>query len=44
MKKFQKVFEWLKDTQSSSSPWFSLVPSLQELCQAMVARNEPANL
>ena len=28
----------------SSSSWFNVVPSLEKLCQAVVARNEQANL
>ena len=34
----------LKYTQNSNSPWFNAVPSLEELCQAVVARNDQANL
>ena len=34
----------LKDTQNSPSPWFNVVPSLEKLRQAMVARNGQANL
>ena len=34
----------LKYTQNSPSPWFNAVPSLEELCQAVVARNDQANL
>ena len=34
----------LKYTQNSNSPWFNAVPSLEELCQAVVARNDQVNL
>ena len=38
------MFDILKDTQNSSSPLFNVAPSLEKLCQAMVARNDRANL
>ena len=34
----------LKDTTNSPSPWFNVLPSLEKLRQAMVARNGQANL
>ena len=34
----------LKDTQKFPSPWFNVVPSLEKLCWAVVARNDQANL
>ena len=38
------MLELLKDTQNSPSSWFNVVPSLEKLCQAVVARNDKANL
>ena len=37
------MLELLIDTQNSPSTWFNVVPSLEELCQVVVARNEQAN-
>ena len=34
----------LKYTHNSPSPWFNAVPSLEELCQAVMARYDQANL
>ena len=38
------MFNLLKDTQNSPSPWFNVVPSLKKLCQTVVARYDQANL
>ena len=38
------MLDLLKDTQNSPSPWFNVVPSLEKLCWAAVARNDQANL
>ena len=38
------MLDLLKNTQNSSSPWFNVVSSLEKLCQAVVARNDQANL
>ena len=39
-----KVLDLLKGTQNFPSPWFNVVPSLGKLCQALLARNDQANL
>ena len=44
MKKSKKMLDLLKDTQNSISPWLNVVASLENLCQAVVARNGQANL
>ena len=41
---FWKGLELLKDTQISPYPWFNVVSSLEKLCQAVVTRNDQANL
>ena len=38
------MLELLKDTQNFPSAWFNVVSSLLKLCQAVVARNDQANL
>ena len=38
------MLDLLKDTQNSPSPWFNVVPSLSKIFQAVVARNDQANL
>lgn len=43
MKKSWKMFDLLEDSQNHSS-WFNVVPSLQNLCWAVEARDEEANL
>ena len=43
MKKSWKMFDLLEDSQNHS-PWFNVVPSLQNLCWAVEARDEEANL
>ena len=40
----KKVLDLLKDTQTSPSPWFNVVPRLEKLCHAVVVRNDQANL
>ena len=37
------MLDLLKDTQNSLS-WFNVAPSLETLCQAVMARNGRANL
>ena len=39
------MLDLLKDTQNSPFPlWLNVVPSLEKLCQAVVVRNDQANL
>ena len=38
------MLDLLKDIQISLSPWFNIVPSLEKLCQAVVAMNDQGNL
>ena len=38
------MLDLLNVTQSSPSLWFYIVPSLEKICQAVVARNDQANL
>ena len=38
------MLDLLKDTQKSPSPWFNVVPRLEKLCQAVVARNNQEKL
>ena len=38
------MFHMPKDTQNIPSPWFNDFPSLEKVCQAVVAKNEQANL
>ena len=38
------MLDFLKDTHHSPSPWFNVVPSLSKICQAVVAKNDLANL
>ena len=38
------MLDFLKDTHNSPSPWFNVVPSLSKICQAVVAKNDQANL
>ena len=38
------MLDLLKDTQNSPSPWLNVVPSLSKIFQAVVARNDQANL
>ena len=38
------MLDLLKDTQNIPSLWFNVVPSCAKLCQAVVARNDQANL
>ena len=40
----KKMLELLKYTQISPSPSFNLLPSLEKVCQAVVARNDQENL
>ena len=42
--KKEKMLELLKYTQISPSPSFNLLPSLEKVCQAVVARNDQENL
>ena len=37
------MLDLLKDIQNPPSLWFNVVPSLEKLCQAAVARNDQAN-
>ena len=38
------MLDLLKDTQNTPYPRFSVVPSLEKLCQAVMVRNDQANL
>ena len=38
------MLDFIKDTQNSPFPWFNALASLEKLCQAVVARNDLANL
>ena len=42
--KKKKMLELLKYTQISPSPSFNLLPSLEKVCQAVVASNDQKNL
>ena len=43
IKKFWKVLDLFKDTQRLPTAWFNILPSLEKLYQAVMARNDQAN-
>ena len=43
-KSSKKMLDSLKNTQNAPSPWFIVVPSLEKRCEAVVLRNDQANL
>ena len=40
----KKMLDLLKDPRITPPLWFNVVPSLEKLCQVVVARNDQANL
>ena len=38
------MLDLLKDAQKCLSPWFNVVPRLEKLCQAVVAKNNQEKL
>ena len=40
----KKMLDLLKDAQKCLSPWFNVVPRLEKLCQAVVAKNNQEKL